>query len=191
MSSLKHTVSLDVFYFCFPKCSVHKYWPESFKSSMPSRELHRHWLVWNLRVRKTTQMFIIKHKSSFTDLKLLALRRLTLIKMSTRSEPNFFLFQCSIYIEVAVEKESAKRTAVGLLTAPQGSVSDSRLPRALFPGGPKGASFGLKDLPWWQQQPALSCGLSRASSTQAVLPQQGRQRRPTFQPGYGPLLALV
>lgn len=56
-------------------------------------------------------------------------------------------------------KKNAKRRATGLLAAPQGSVSDGTLPRALFPSGPEGASFGLKDSRRWQQPPALSCRL--------------------------------
>lgn len=95
-------------------------------------------------------MFIIKHKSSFTDLKPLALKVRRLLKHPQDLSLIFFLFQCSIYIEVAVEKESANRTAVGLPAAPQGSVSDGRLPR-----GPKGAKL-------WAERFALVAAAARS-----------------------------
>lgn len=130
----------------------------SFKSAMLSCEQFRHGLLWNLRVRTTTQMFIIKHKSSFTDLKLLALEVRRLLKHPQDWSIISSLSQCSIYknIYVAVEKGSANRIAGGLLAAPRGQQD---------PRGPKGAGFGLEDLPRWQLPPLLAQQQTGATAT--------------------------
>lgn len=75
----------------------------SFKSSALSCELVRRWHVWNLTVQKPTQMFIIKHKSSFTDLELLTLKVRCLLKCP-RDLRLIFFFRCSTRSDITAGK---------------------------------------------------------------------------------------
>lgn len=123
----------------------------SFKSSALSCELVRRWRVWNLMVQKPTQMFIIKHKSSFTDLELLTLKVRCLLKRP-RDLRLIFFFQCSTCIYVTAGEESVRCAAGGPLAAPRDSTPD--VPSRSRAGGQRSGSVAAA--PYLGQEPAGS-----------------------------------
>lgn len=96
-------------------------------------------------VQKPTQMFIIKHKSSFTDLELLTLKVRCLLKCP-RDPRLIFFFQCSTCIYVTAGEESVRCAAGGPLAAPRDSTPD--VPSRSRAGGPTLRVGGSSAVPW-------------------------------------------
>lgn len=136
MLSLKHTVSSDVFvfpspgapYIALPEC-----WPELYVTHLVALSSSG-CCVWNLCYTNLHTWLLLKSLHRLTTAHTSSE---TLIKMSTRSEPNFSLFQHSMHIYATIE-ESARGAAPG------------SLPKELW-GQPCPAS-SLQTGPWFGRQ---------------------------------------
>ena len=119
-------------------------------------------------------MFIIKHKSSFADLKLFALKVRRLLKRPQDLSLIFFLAPSCITTAISKLLQKKKVLTVQL----QGSSQPLRaacLTAGPAPQGPQGTSRGLKGLCQWQQPRLL--GQQHAGSPATA---RGWERPPIF-----------